>query len=126
MMYLKMQSIFIKTSPPVSYTEFINRVKKLSSFKSSNGREYKIKKLEGDVLCFVRINSKHPEKKWSFSLKNVYQAYVNLEDFRTVNFKKYIPIRHSPGRGLLISTDLIAPQRDQPRENRCAMKSSVC
>ncbi len=40
-------------------------------------------------------------------LKDVYQAYIELTDFKTTNFKPYVPRRQSPALGLLLSLKLL-------------------
>ena len=41
------------------------------------------------------------------NLTKLYQAYQELTDFSTENFRAYIPIHHSPARGLLLHLGLL-------------------
>jgi hypothetical protein len=59
-----------------------------------------------DKLLFIRLDGKS-KKEWSMNLKEVYSTYKELEDFATVNFKTFVPITHSPARGLLLHLGML-------------------
>ncbi len=99
---------YFKTNPTISKSEFLNAAKKVKSFSSSTGKRYVIKKVEDNTMFINRLDSKHPDELWDLELEKIYTAYKQLENFDTINFKKYIPIRHSPSRGLLIHLKLLA------------------
>lgn len=101
-----MAKSFRKVKPLITLSEFLDRARKVKSFTSSNGRRYKVQRIENDVMFFHRLDAKS-EEEWSMNLKEVYRAYKELEDFATVNFKPYVNRRHSPARGLLLHLDLI-------------------
>jgi hypothetical protein len=82
------------------------KARKVKSFTSSNGRRYEVERIENDELFFLRLDAKS-EEEWSMNLKEVYRAYKELEDFFTINFKPFVPITHSPARGLLLYLGLI-------------------
>lgn len=96
---------YIKSGKTVNVEEFFRQAKKLKSFSSSSGKRYVVTCIKGDVILFKRTDSKNPDKDWSFDLKKVFEAFNNLSDFKTENFKRYVPVRHSPARGLLIHWD---------------------
>lgn len=98
---------YIKSNKIIDEKDFLQAAKKIKSFSSSSGKKYVVTDLNGDVLSFKRIDSKNPDEDWSFDLKKVFEAFENLSDFRTENFRKYVPIRHSPARGLLIHLGLL-------------------
>lgn len=56
---------------------------------------------------------------WDIALKKLYVAYVDLNDYKTADFKKYIPRRHSPGRGLLLRLGLIEERPYPPLQGPC-------
>lgn len=92
---------FQKLKPIISLLKFIQKAKSVEVFKSSNGKMYQVIRIENDEMYFFRLDAKS-EKEWSMNLKEVYRAYKELEDFKTINFKPYVPITHSPARGLLL------------------------
>lgn len=100
---------YIKTNSSISKSEFLTIAKKIKSFSSSNGKKYLVKKVQGNTIFINRLDSKQPDKLWDLELEKIYMAYKGLNDFHTINFKKYIPIRHSPSRGLLIHLKLLIP-----------------
>ncbi len=101
-----MPETFHKSKPILSLTDFLAKAKKVTTFSSSTGKRYKVTKIENDVMFFKRIDA-DGDLDWSFDLNCIYLAYSELEDFATVNFKPYVPIRHSPARGILIHLGMI-------------------
>jgi hypothetical protein len=97
---------FYKTKPIVSLSEFLEKARKVKSFTSSSGKRYAVVKIENEVMFFLRLDTKS-SKEWRMNLKEVYKAYDELEDFSTVNFKPYVPITHSPARGLLLHLGML-------------------
>lgn len=93
-----------KITPEISYTDFLLRIKNISTFKSITGNIYTIISLNNHMLCFTRESTK---VQWEMDLKKVHQAYLELIDFKTVNFKPYVPRRQSPALGLLITIKLL-------------------
>lgn len=87
-------------------SEFLDKASKVKSFTSSNGRRYEVQRMENEEIFFLRLDAKS-ENEWSMNLKEVYRAYKELEDFATVNFKPFVPITHSPARGLLLNLGLL-------------------
>ena len=79
----------------------------MKEFKSSTGKRYQVSKYDGTHLKFNRLDGKKPEMEWSINLSKLYQAYQSLTDFSTANFKPFVPVTHSPGRGLLIKMGLL-------------------
>lgn len=100
--------MFIKTQPDITYLEFLELVKPLQSFRSINGRLYEVLLIEGSIIKFIR---KATDKKWDMDLKGVHQAYLELSDFKTENFRPYVYRKHSPALGLLLSTGLLKKQK---------------
>ena len=96
-----MAKTFHKTKPTVSLTNFLERANAVKGFTSSRGQRYKVLRIENGKMFFLRLDAKG-NKEWQMNLKNVYQAYQELDDFATINFKPYVPITHSPARGLLL------------------------
>jgi len=101
-----MIKIFKKVKPLVSLSEFLEKAIKVKSFTSSNGKRYEVQRIENDEMFFLRSDAKSG-KEWSMNLKEIYRAYKELEDFATINFKPYVPITHSPARGLLLHLNLL-------------------
>ncbi|WP_333888583.1 hypothetical protein [Sphingobacterium siyangense] len=95
---------FNKTNPTIAYEEFYDLTKSVEFFKSLTGKEYDVKSLDVDEMKFVRVST---GEKWSMNLKGVHQAYLELTDFKTVNFKPYVPRTHSPALGLLLHLGLL-------------------
>lgn len=94
----------IKTNPTIEFEQFLSLVKELKEFKSKTGNLYTIVSLDGYNLSFIREST---NVEWAMDLKKVHQAYIELKDFRTINFKPYLPRRQSPALGLLITTILL-------------------
>lgn len=101
-----MVKTYQKLKPLVPLSEFLAKAGKVKSFRSSNGKRYEVQRIENDELFFLRLDAKS-EEEWSMNLKEVYRAYKELEDFATVNFKPFVPITHSPARGLLLHLGLL-------------------
>lgn len=101
-----MVKTFQKVKPIVPLSEFLDRARKVKSFTSSNGRRYEVQRIQNDEMFFLRLDAKSAEE-WSMNLKGVYRAYQELEDFATVNFKPFVPITHSPARGLLLHLGML-------------------
>lgn len=97
---------FIKTKPLISIYEFRTLAGKVKSFTSSSGKGYRVQKVENDVMYFLRLDA-NSKVEWSMDLNDVYRAYKELEDFETKNFKPYVPLTHSPARGLLLHLGLL-------------------
>lgn len=95
---------YTKTNPKISYTHFYNMVLPVTKFKSLTGKEYDVKSLDADKMKFVRVST---GEKWSMNLAGVHQAYLELTDFKTANFKPYVPRTHSPALGLLLHLGLL-------------------
>ena len=95
---------FSKTNPTIKYDEFYNLTKSVEFFKSLTGKEYDVKSLDANEMKFVRVST---GEKWSMNLKGVHQAYLELTDFKTVNFEPYVPRTHSPALGLLLHLGLL-------------------
>ena len=98
---------FHKTKSVITLSEFLDKSSNVKSFTSSNGKRYQVELIENDIMYFLRLDAKK-EKVWSMNLKEVYRAYIELEDFATINFKPYVPITHSPARGLLLHLGMLA------------------
>jgi hypothetical protein len=96
-----MAKTFQKVKPIISLPEFLDKARDVKSFTSSNGKRYEVQSIVNDEMYFLRLDAKSTEV-WSMNLKEVYRAYKELEDFATVNFKPFVPITHSPARGLLL------------------------
>lgn len=97
---------FQKTKPVITLSNFLEKASRVKSFASSNGKRYQVERIENDIIYFLRLDAKK-EKVWSMNLKEVYRAYDEIEDFATINFKSYVPITHSPARGLLLNLGLL-------------------
>ena len=102
-----MVKIFYKVMPVKSEKAFLEASKNVTNFNSSTGKRYKVLKVENDVMSFTRLDA-DDSKVWEMNLSQLCKAYIELEDFSTINFKPYVPITHSPGRVLLIHLKLIA------------------
>ncbi|MDR6734911.1 hypothetical protein [Sphingobacterium sp. 2149] len=95
---------FNKTNPTIAYEEFYYLVCSVDQFGSLTGKKYNVLSTENHVMSFLRVST---GKKWSMNLKEVHRAYLELTDFKTINFKPYVPRTHSPALGLLIHLELL-------------------
>jgi hypothetical protein len=95
-----------KILPLISYPDFLSRANTVKKFTSSRGRRYEVDAVAEEVLFFRRMDAGGTD--WDIDLKKLYQAYMELEEFATENFRPYVAQRHSPGRGLLLHLGLIA------------------
>lgn len=95
---------YTKTKPNISYVDFYKLASIVKHFTSLNGKEYVVESVEDDNMTFIRKSTK---RKWSMNLKGVHQAYLELNDFKTENFRPYVPSRHSPALGLLLHLGLL-------------------
>ncbi|WP_312206959.1 hypothetical protein [Epilithonimonas hominis] len=93
----------IKTNPTVKFEQFLSLVKELKAFKSKTGKVYKIISLDGSILSFLRETG----EEWKIELRKVHQAYLELQRFKTIDFKPYVPRRQSPALGLLLAVGLL-------------------
>lgn len=93
----------IKTNPTIEFQQFLVLIQELNEFKSKTGKIYKVISLDGSMLSFLRETG----EEWKMDLRKVHQAYLELNDFKTISFKPYVPRRQSPGLGLLLSLGLL-------------------
>ncbi len=93
-----------KTNPTIKYIDFIRLVASLASFNSLEGNEYVVNSISGSIINFTRTST---GEQWSMDLKQVLKAYHELKDFKTANFKPYVPLTHSPALGLLLKIGLL-------------------
>lgn len=98
---------YIKTDSSISLESFIQKCKSIKEFTSSSGKRYIISSVDNSVMRFFRLDGKRPDLEWSINLKILHEAYVQLDDFLTINFKPFLPRVHSPARGLLIHLGLL-------------------
>lgn len=95
---------YTNTKPNITYQEFYKLVERVEYFKSLTGKDYEVSSIIGDEITFIRIST---SKKWSMNLKGVRQAYLELTDFKTLNFKDYVSRTHSPALGILLYLNLL-------------------
>ena len=93
-----------KTQTAISYQDFFDLVSPLKTFKSLRGNPYEDLSVDGSVMSFIR---KTTGQRWKMDLKGVHKAYLELTDFKTENFKPYVPRTHSPALGLLLHLGLL-------------------
>lgn len=98
---------YTKTNPSISMEDFLKKVSAVKSFTSTSGKRYQVIKYDGQSLKFLRLDGKKPDMEWSLNLSKLYEAYNELTDFSTENFRPYVPIHHSPARGLLLHLGLL-------------------
>lgn len=99
-----MDKMYKKTQPNISFINFIQLVGPVVSFNSLEGKEYLVENLKGTLLVFKRQSTNNI---WEMDLKQLHKAYVELKDFKTINFKPYVPLMHSPALGLLLHLRLL-------------------
>ena len=97
---------FHKTKPIVSLSDFLQKATLVKNFASSSGKKYQVTKIENCEMFFKRLDA-NAEYEWQMNMQKVHQAYIELDDFVTKNFKPYVPITHSPARGLLLHLGLL-------------------
>ena len=93
-----------KTEPTITYSNFFHKVKGTTRFSSLTGKAYKVVALEGDIMSFIRMGT---GEEWKMDLRSVHHAYLELDDFKTANFRPYVNRTHSPALGLLLSSGLL-------------------
>ena len=96
--------MYKKTNPEITFIEFIKLVGPVAHFNSLEGEEYVVTKLQGSIMLFVRTLTGKPD---DMELRSVLQAYKELKEFQTENFKPYVPFTHSPALGLLLHLKLL-------------------
>ncbi|CAM3358832.1 hypothetical protein [Zobellia roscoffensis] len=96
--------MYTKTKPDIRFIEFMQLVSPIVSFNSLEGNEYVVEKLKETTMFFKRQSTK---EIWDMDLKQVHKAYLELKDFKTINFKTYVPLKHSPALGLLLHLKLL-------------------
>jgi len=101
-----MLKTFRKVVPFITLNDFLSKASAVERFTSSHCRRYLVTGIEDDKILFRRLDAKE-RKGWSMNLKNVFKAYQELEDFATINFKPFVPITHSPARGLLLHLGML-------------------
>lgn len=95
---------FIKVNPNISLEDFLEICSSVTDFSSLRGRQYFIHNRYGSIISFERLST---GKIWQMDLKDIHKAYLELNDFKTSNFKPYLKRTHSPGLGLLLSLKLL-------------------
>ena len=98
---------YMKKKSEISLEDFLTKVSTVKEFTSTGGKRYQVKKNDGQNLKFLRLDGKKPDMEWSLNLSKLYQAYTELTDFSTESFRAYVPIHHSPARGLLLHLGLL-------------------
>ncbi|HXI01437.1 MAG TPA: hypothetical protein VNI52_14305 [Sphingobacteriaceae bacterium] len=93
-----------KSQPKITYSDFSDLGMPLKTFKSLRGKQYEVISIIGSSMNFIRKSS---GKNWKMDLKGVLMAYKELNDFKTANFKPYVPRTHSPALGLLLHVGLL-------------------
>ena len=93
----------IKTNPTIEFEQFLSLLNGLKEFKSITGKRYKVISLNGSMLSFLRETG----EQWQVDLRKVHQAYLELQRFKTIDFKPYVPRRQSPALGLLLTVGLL-------------------
>lgn len=95
---------YTKTKPAISFEEFYKIAKPVKHFKSLNGKAYDVQSVIDHKMKFLRVST---GEIWTMDLKGVHQAYCELTDFKTINFKPYLTRTHSPALGLLLHLGLL-------------------
>ena len=96
--------MYNKTQPDISIIHFIKKVGPVAAFNNLEGESYTVTAIEGTVMKFIR---RQTGKEWPIDLRGVHKAYKELKDFKTENFKPYVPFTHSPALGLLLHVGLL-------------------
>lgn len=100
---------FIKSKPIISLESFLHQAGKVRDFTSSEGKRYRAVSIQDNKMKFLRLEAASTAP-WNMDLTSVYQAYLELDNFDTISFKKFVPRKHSPARGLLLHLGLLKPQ----------------
>ena len=90
----------------VMWYDFLERAYNVDGFTSLTGRRYAVDDVFENTMSIVRLDADR-DYLWDIDLEKVYEAYVELDDFATANFKRYLPLRHAPARGLLLHLGLL-------------------
>lgn len=78
---------------------------------ASESLNQKVTSISGDTLVIKRLNA-NQTIPWEIDLRKLHEAYRELTDFKTTNFKPHIPIVHSPSRGLLVHLAILRKNDD--------------
>lgn len=96
--------IYKKLNPEITFDDFFKLSKTFKSFESLKGHKYLVKDWNNSIMTFERLST---NKVWKMDIRNVYQAYIELESFRTSDFKSYVSRTHSPALGLILTLKLL-------------------
>lgn len=98
---------YSRSNLAITVNDFIVKINQVKEFSSTSGKRYKVTSCSKDYIKFLRLDGKKPDMEWSINLSKLFEAYQQLEDFSTANFKPFAPRTHSPARGLLMHIGLI-------------------
>jgi len=104
---------FTKVLPVISLSEFIRRASTVKDFSASQNVHYRVTRFYQDGLYFLRLSSNNPEQARQLDLRELYKALQQLTDFKTENFRPFVPRMHSPGRALLVHLGLIVQNNQE-------------
>lgn len=96
--------MYIKTDPKINLEDFLAMVRPVRRFNSLKGKGYKVVTIDGSLMRLVREAT---GIEWPMDLTGVHREYLELTDFKTINFGPYVPRRHSPALGLLLHLGLL-------------------
>ncbi|MFD0767301.1 hypothetical protein ACFQZI_20780 [Mucilaginibacter lutimaris] len=102
---------FKKSQPIIPFKDFKKLILQSKEFESvPKQKKYKVTRIDNDIIHFIRLDA-DPSSDWSFDIKDIYNAYINLDNYTTSSFKNYVPRKHSPARGILSHLKLIEPSK---------------
>ena len=96
-----------KSNPKITFKEFLNLSQIVKNFKSLRSKEYEVKEWHQTEMIFER---KSTNKLWRMDMTEVYKAYIELETFKTLDFKPYLNRTYSPALGLLLTLGLLSKE----------------
>ena len=88
----------------ISKQEFIERISKISSAKSLQGKTYVSIHVDGSVCTGIR---KSTGKSFKVNLDKVYEVYIENEEINTAVLKPYVDRNQSPAFAILKETGIV-------------------
>lgn len=96
---------FIKNGN-MSYSEFVDLIKRINVATSVTGVEYIDIHVDGEKVVGIRQST---DKPFAISLKDLYEAYNSVPVFTTTELKPYVGGVQSPSLAILIAINAVKP-----------------
>lgn len=98
-------SYFIKNGN-LTFSEFVDSIGRINCATSITGIVYSNIQVTNDKVIGIRDSTNKP---FSISLKDLYDAYCNVQVFTTAELKPYVDRVQSPSLAILIAINAVSP-----------------